>query len=139
MTAVVSEEDESLWARRQQRLDFGPNVYFCWPLGRPPSLLRWVRFLDYLGALKEERPLDLLIIDPVASFLPAGENHARALVKSPEELRALTRAQGGVLLLHHQRRAASRRGHATPLAPRRWPLSRDAARTLDRRDPAGAG
>lgn len=104
-TVVVSESDRSHWARRQGRLDFGPNVYFCTPLGSMPTMRRWRRFINHLLDLADDRPFDLLVIDPLASFLPAAENHARALLKALDELRLITHQFAGVLLLHHPRRA----------------------------------
>ena len=77
-TVVVWEEGDSSWARRQQRLDFGPNVFFCRPA--LPTLRRWRHFIDQLLNLYMNRPFELLVIDSLASFLPAAENHAHPAI-----------------------------------------------------------
>ncbi len=112
LTVVVSEEPQSLWARRQQRFDFGPNVYFCHPLGDIPRPGRWRRFIDHLLEIHEEREFDLLVVDTLSSFLPAAENHALSLRKAFSELRLIASLPAGVLVLHHMRRAGGRAGHA---------------------------
>ena len=44
-TVVITEEDLSLWARRQQRLDFGPHVCF-----KNPDVASLRRRMDSLDA-----------------------------------------------------------------------------------------
>ena len=109
-TVVVSEEDDSFWARRQQRLDFGPNVFFSRP--ELPTFRRWRHFIDQLMNLYLKRPFELLVIDSLASFLPAAENDARSLRRALEEFRFSDMLAAGVLLVHHPRRAGGRPGSA---------------------------
>src|SRR4029077_5463293 len=45
-TIVVTEEDVSVWARRQRGLDFGPHVCFKNPV--VGSFRRWRRLVDQL-------------------------------------------------------------------------------------------
>jgi hypothetical protein len=102
-TILVTEEDDSVWARRQKQLDFGPHVCFCQP--DLSTLGRWRRFFDGLTSLGMERPFELLVIDSLTSFLPAAENAPRALRRALEELRFQDFISYGVLLVHHARRA----------------------------------
>jgi hypothetical protein len=84
LTVVVSEEDTSLWASRQQRLDFGPAVYFCRPLASLPPRKRWRRLFDHLFELEMKESFDLLVIDPLTSFLPFSARERRRVSHSPD-------------------------------------------------------
>jgi hypothetical protein len=98
-TILCSEEYSVLWALRQPPLDFGPQLEYHRPLGANPSPGRWRRFVDHLLELAEGA-FDLLVIDTVASFLPAAENNPRALRRALHELRVVSSLPAGVLLLH---------------------------------------
>jgi hypothetical protein len=111
-TVVVSEADESFWARRQKGLDFGPHVCFCRP--DLSTFGRWRRFMSDLISLGFERPFDLLVIDSLASFLPAAENAPRSLRRALEEFRFNDFLTYGVLLVHHPRRAGGAPDSAAP-------------------------
>jgi hypothetical protein len=112
-TIVVSEEEPGMWARRQATLDFGPRVcFFCRPFAGVPSLGRWRRFVDKISTLVHEHHIDLLVLDPVACFLPVAENHAASLVKALSELQHLTEEGLAVLLLHHPKKGAAAVGQA---------------------------
>jgi hypothetical protein len=99
-----------VWARRQERLDFRPQVCFCNP--DLSTLGRWRRFFDQLIRLGMERPFDLLVIDSLTSFLPAAESDPRSLRRALEELRFGEWFACGVLLVHHPRRAGGVPGSA---------------------------
>jgi hypothetical protein len=109
-TMVITEEDVSLWARRQQRLDFGPHVCFKNPFTR--TFRRCRRFVDQLLEMHTTYEFDLVVIDSLAAFLPGGENHAGSLRKVLDEIRLIADCPAGVLLLHHPRRAGGRPGQA---------------------------
>jgi hypothetical protein len=51
-----------------------------------PTPRRWRRFIDHLLDLRHDR-FDLLVIDTVMSFLPAGQNNPGPLRKALNELR----------------------------------------------------
>ena len=68
---VVSEESAEHWERRDARLRFGSAVGFiCRPFRGLPTAVEWEALIDQLAAMHAGRPFDLLVIDPLASFLP---------------------------------------------------------------------
>jgi hypothetical protein len=66
---------------------------------RPLSRSRSRPFIDHLLDFADGA-FDLLVIDTVASFLPAAENNPRALRRALNELRVVSGMPAGVLLLH---------------------------------------
>jgi hypothetical protein len=115
VSAIVTEEPPSLWQERSARLGFGPrNCFLCRPFVGTPSLQEWQELLDCLRDLARARALDLVVIDPLAYFLPAREeNHARLLLEALLPLRGLVQAGIAVLLLHHPRKAPGPEGMAS--------------------------
>lgn len=112
-TIVVSEEEPPMWARRQKTLDFGPRVcFFCRPFAGVPSRGRWRRFVEKIADLVRKHEIDLLVLDPVASLLPAAENHAASLVEALSDLQLLTEEGLAVLLLHHPKKGEAAIGQA---------------------------
>jgi hypothetical protein len=112
--AIVSEESPALWRLRGERLDFGPQArFFCRPFTNKPTHDEWSALLDRLVALRAERGIDLAVIDPLSSFLPAGtENNADALTGALRPLERLTAAGLAVFVLHHPRKGTWRPGQA---------------------------
>jgi hypothetical protein len=98
-TVVCSEENSILWTLRQPPLDFGRRVEYHQPSGDEPSPEHWRRYIDHLLELDDDA-FDLLVIDTVASFLPAAENNPRTLRRALNELRVVGGRPAGVLLLH---------------------------------------
>src|SRR5205823_2919656 len=112
-TVVVSEEPLSLWAMRARRLDVGPRVcFFCRPFDGRPDLPAWRGFIDQLLDLHATRGIDLVIVDPLALFLPAHEGSGPSLLKALQELQRLTERGLAVLLLHHPPKGEPRLGQA---------------------------
>jgi hypothetical protein len=111
-TAVVSEEGVGIWSQRCRKLDFGPGVaLFCRPFRARPTLEQWQTLLDDLAGLRAQRGVDLVVIDPLAAFLPSEENLAASLLEGLLPLQQLTGLGMGVLLLHHPRKGEWRPGH----------------------------
>jgi hypothetical protein len=137
-TILCSEERDILWALRQPPLDFGPRLEYHQPLGANPSPRRWRRFIDHLLEL-DEGAFDLLVIDTVASFLPAAENNPRALRRALNELRVVSGLPAGVLLLHRRPGPAAGREPAAPCAPSPTSSSTWRARLSRRRSFHGVG
>jgi hypothetical protein len=103
---VVSEEAPALWAERGRRLGFGPHLGFlCRPFRGKPSAAEWEALLDRLGEEQARNGLDLVVIDPLAGFLPGrDENNAVSVLAALAPLHRLTAAGVAVLLLHHPRK-----------------------------------
>lgn len=109
---VVSEESTTLWADRLRRIPVGPHVQL---LARPfrgrPTFDQWYALLDEAGRRRQAGELDLLVIDPMAVFLPgAWESSPTVLADALGPVRGLTAAGLSALLLHHPRKGRSEAG-----------------------------
>jgi hypothetical protein len=111
---VVSEEGEDLWAVRDARLHFGPNVrLLSRPFAGKPTWADWEALIDSLCELRATEGLDLVVIDPLAGFLPGrSENEAGLMLEFLLPLQRLTAAGVAVLILHHPRKQAAAAGQA---------------------------
>jgi hypothetical protein len=112
--AVLSEEGPFHWFQRSQRLHFGDHLcWFCRPFRGKPRPDDWLAFLDHLLVLRTQHPLDLFVIDPLASFLPGrAENLAGSMLDALLPLQRLTAAGLAVLILHHPCKGESAAGQA---------------------------
>jgi hypothetical protein len=111
---VVSEEARETWAERLQRMPVGEH---CQLLARPflrrPTPQRWAEFVQYAVQQRLAGELDLLVIDPLARFLPgATDCDVNALLEMLDPLQSLTEAGAGVLILHHPRKKKSEEGNS---------------------------
>jgi hypothetical protein len=112
-TAVISEEEEDLWAERRRRLDFGGNLcLFSLPFDGRPTAAQWHDLLNHMLELRQSDGVDLVVVDTLASFLPGNENSARSVQTALAPLRRLTREGMSVLLTHHPRKDGSAPGRA---------------------------
>jgi hypothetical protein len=104
--AVVSEEHAGIWLRRSQSLDFGRHVrWFCRPFRGQPTVERWNALIDSLCDLRRREGLDLVVIDPLASFLPSrNENNSGVMMAALLPLQRLAAEGVSVLILHHPRK-----------------------------------
>jgi hypothetical protein len=111
---VISEEAPEHWHRRAQVLDLGDHVgWFCRPFRDRPRPADWQSLLDRIADLHSARPLSLVVIDPLAAFLPAGsENDASCVLAALLPLQRLTGAGLGVLAQHHPSKGRVRVGQA---------------------------
>jgi hypothetical protein len=103
---VITEEADDLWADRIERLGIGDHVHLlCRPFRGRPTPDEWQRLIDSLAARRQTHPFDLVVIDPLASFLPGRtENDAGIMLDILLPLQALTRLGVCVLLLHHPKK-----------------------------------
>jgi hypothetical protein len=110
---VVSEESRTQWLRRAEKLHLEDHVcWLCRPFRRRPTPDDWLGLLDHIAELHRRHGLDLLVIDPWASFLPGrAENDAATSLETLLPLQQLTTAGLAVLILHHPRKQASADGH----------------------------
>jgi hypothetical protein len=109
---IITEEADDLWAERIERLGIGDHVQL---LSRPfrgrPTQDEWHHLIASLVARHESHGFDLLVIDPLAAFLPGrSENDAGTMLDVLLPLQELTRLGVCVLILHHPRKAESAPG-----------------------------
>ena len=110
---VVTEESAGLWQGRDQQLSFGDHIgWFSQPFPAKPRRHEWHAFIDGLVDLHARRPYALLIIDPLASFLPGNENDAASMLDALMPLKRLTARGIAVLVLHHPAKGRIRVGQA---------------------------
>ncbi len=111
---VLSEESLEQWQRRSRQLDFGDHIgWVCRPFKARPTQAEWLTLLDRVVALHARFPLSLVVIDPLAAFLPArSENDAGSMLAALMPLQRLTSEGLSVLAHHHPRRAKSPAGTA---------------------------
>ncbi len=86
---VVSEESQSQWRERLARMPIGPHVQLiARPFQGRPTPADWDDLIGRALAAK----IDLLVVDPLASFLPGRcESDAASLLEALQPLHRLTR------------------------------------------------
>ena len=109
---VISEESRAQWGERLGLMPIGPHVHL---LARPfrgrPTEEEWNALIDRAVGTSSTTGLELVVIDPLASFLPGRcESDAATLLEALQPLHRLTAAGMAVLLLHHPRKAKSEAG-----------------------------
>ena len=111
---VASEESPDHSAERGRTVAFGPNVeWLCRPFAARPTFDEWRSLIDALAADHRRRPLDLVVIDPLASFLPGrSENDAATVMEALLPLQRLTGQGVAVLVLHYPRKGQSAAGES---------------------------
>jgi AAA domain len=100
---IVSEEPRDLWPERRRRLGLGTELgVLTRPFAGRPTLANFQSLHDQIIDLRRERPLDLVVFDSLAMFLPARtENDAGVMVDALAPFLALADAGLAVWLLHH--------------------------------------
>jgi hypothetical protein len=113
---VVTEESRLTWDERRRRLGIDDACvhFLCRPFhGARPTAEQWRAFVANLGKLHRQDGFDLLMIDPLASFLPGGaENYAPAMLDFLLPLQVLAESGPAIWLLHHPGKARRADGHA---------------------------
>jgi hypothetical protein len=101
----ITEESESRWAARRDKLGLGDHVRFrVRPFLRKPLLKDWIAFLDDLAAELERDPADLVIWDTMSNLWPVvNENDAGEVSEALMPMRRIPAAQ---VLVHHLRKNA---------------------------------
>jgi hypothetical protein len=109
---VVTEESPAQWQQRAARLDFGNHVcWLCRPFPGKPRRDAWLRLLDHLAELCRAHHVALVVIDPLAAFLPShAECSADAMLDALLPLQTLKSQGVSVLLSHHPSKKASAPG-----------------------------
>jgi hypothetical protein len=111
---VVSEEAEEHWLERQRSIQLGNHVQL---LSRPfrgnPTNGQWQQLCSYAEAQVASGRLDLLVVDPLSTFLPGrSESDGGTLLNFLHPLRNVAMAGAAVLVLHHPRKEKSADGYA---------------------------
>jgi hypothetical protein len=111
---VVSEESHAQWADRIEKMPIGEHAEL---LARPflgrPTPEEWNALIDDAVAARRRGELDLLVVDPLALFLPGRcESDAATLLEMLQPLHRLAVEGVSVLLLHHPRKKPSEPGAA---------------------------
>jgi hypothetical protein len=113
-TVVISEESPAHWQARQRHLDFGEGVcFFCRPFAGKPRACDWLALVERLGELRRAHGTDLVVVDPLASFLPGrDEGNAAGMLEALMPLQRLSGQGVAVLVLHHPRKGEPAPGQA---------------------------
>src|SRR5262249_38913610 len=111
---IITEESPDLWYERSQRFDYRGHVgWFCRPFRGRPTRDQWLGPGDHIHGLHQQLHLSLLVIDPLAGFLPGrDENNANVMLDVLTPLQKLAVAGLSVLLLHHPRKRPSPDGQS---------------------------
>jgi hypothetical protein len=111
---IVSEESNQTWMDRLQRM---PVSGHCQLLSRPfrrrPTPELWNELVDRALDMRTNGELDLLVIDPLARFLPgSSDSDLNAIMTMLDPLRPFMESGGAVTILHHPRKKRAEEGSA---------------------------
>lgn len=111
---VISEESREHWAARLALMPVGEHSRL---MSRPfllrPSINQWHELMGEVAKLSRGKKLDLVVIDPLATFLPGrSDSDAGTLLDFLQPLQLLTRFGLAVLVLHHPRKKSSEEGNS---------------------------
>lgn len=111
---VVTEEAPAHWAARRRAIPGGERARLVSrPFPARPAVADWGAFVPAAEADRAARPLDLFVVDPLATFLPGRSDIDQgALLDFLHPLRQLAQGGTAVLVLHHPRKAKSDDGSA---------------------------
>jgi len=111
---MVSEESDFNWAQRNKKHHFSDNVtWLCRPFTGKPTQEEWSELVDTMVEIRAKEGLDLLVIDPLANFLPGhSENTADNLMAILLMLQRLAKLGTSILILHHPRKGKVLAGQA---------------------------
>jgi len=109
---VVSEESEVQWNDRLRTMPIGPHAEVLpRPFDGRPTIEEWNGLIDEAILARFDGKLDLLVVDPLASFLPGRcESDAGTLLEMLQPLHRLAIEGVAILLLHHPRKKPSEIG-----------------------------
>ena len=111
---VVSEEPPDLWPWRRRELGLGPELgVLTRPFSGRPTLADYRELHEQVLEARRERPLDLVVFDSLAYFLPGRtENNAGAVADALAPFMDLAQAGLAVWLLHHPSKGEPALGQA---------------------------
>jgi hypothetical protein len=101
----VTEESEAHWADRRDKLGLEDHIRFLIrPFKAKPAADQWHRFLDYLGALCQQAPTDLIVFDCLANLWPVRDENDASQVQAALMPLHQVSEQAGLFLVHHNRK-----------------------------------
>ncbi len=113
---IVTEESKKTWDARCRRLDINGACarFLVRPFGGArPTGAQWLAFVANLAKLHRQGGFDLLMIDPLASFLPgSAETYAPAMLDFLLPLQELAESGPAIWLLHHPAKGKRADGQA---------------------------
>src|SRR5690606_31172403 len=90
-----SEESGETWDERLQRMPVGGNCQLLTrPFRRRPTPAQWEQLVQHVTKMQADGELDLLVIDPLARFLPGTDSDLRAIMTMLEPLQPFLEAGG---------------------------------------------
>jgi hypothetical protein len=109
---VVSEESRQHWRTRLEAMPVGSHArLMSRPFRGKPTPDQWNELVDRCFAMRQAGELDLIAVDPLASFLPGhSDSDAGTLLTMLHPLQRLAANGVAVLLLHHPRKKSSDEG-----------------------------
>src|SRR5262249_39843539 len=93
---------------------FGDNLFWISrPFKGKPAFQDWLDLLQQILTIHERHHIDLVVIDPLANFMPArSENDSGEVLKTLLSLQYLTARGIAVLVAHHPHKGAVSPGQA---------------------------
>lgn len=109
---IVSEESGRHWAARQKTLPIGPSTRLVSrPFPGRPTPEQWEDLVSCADAERAAGKLDLLVIDPLATFLPGrSDSDPGTVLDMLNPLRTIAENGAAVLILHHPRKERAEEG-----------------------------
>jgi hypothetical protein len=107
----VTEEQESRWAERRDKLGLGDHVAFVVrPFRAKPDREQWGAFLDHLRGAQRREQFDVIIFDTISNLWPVRDENS-----APEVQEALMPLHGvigdaALVLVHHLRKSDGHEG-----------------------------
>src|SRR5262245_38608356 len=78
----VTEESESLWAERRDRMGLRDHIEFLVrPFGAKSAWADWREFIGYLTRLCQERGFDLIVLDTISKLWPVRDENDASQVE----------------------------------------------------------
>lgn len=112
---ILSEESETMWARRRDELNLGLESWLVSrPIKRRLNYEEWIKLLKKSADFCEEKNVNLLVIDTLSGFWNVmDENNASFVSSALLPINELLEKNIAVLLVHHFRKSGGSEGVAT--------------------------
>lgn len=103
----VTEEAESIWAKRRDSLLLGNHVGFaCRPFKMRPTMAEWRDYLKLMADQISKHQFDLIVFDTLSKMWPVREeNDAGQVEEALMPLWKISDAGAAILLVHHTRKS----------------------------------